>query len=113
MEAEMVSLTSMTNLRAVDIVILYDSNNTQTTATATSDSTSNVNVADVLQSFLAGLSGQGAPSQGNQMSDAILNALRGQINVINSNASLSQQQKDQQVNDLIASAIQSVNTNPF
>jgi len=92
-----------------------DSNNTQnttTTTTATTDTTSSVNTADVLQSFLAGLSGQGVPSQSNQMSDAILNALRGQINVINSNASLSQQQKDQQVNDLIASAIQSVNTNP-
>ena len=82
------------------------------TTTATTDTTSNVNYADVLQSFLAGLGGQGVPTQGNQMSDAILNALRGQISVINSNASLSQSQKDQQINELIASAIQSVNTNP-
>lgn len=91
---------------------------TDTMATATQPPTtttanqSGVNYSDVLQSFLAGLSGQGVPTQGNQMSDAILNALRGQINVINSNASLSQSQKDTQVNDLINSAIQSVNTNP-
>jgi hypothetical protein len=89
-----------------------DATTQQAPVTATTDTTSNVNVADVLQSFLAGLSGQGVPSQGNQMSDAILNALKSQISVINSNGSLTQPQKDQQIIDLVSSAIDSVNSNP-
>jgi len=85
---------------------------TTTTTTATTDTTSNVNYADVLQSFLAGLSGQGVPTQGNQMADAILSALRSQIAVINSDSTLSQAQKDVKINELLSSAIQSVQSNP-
>jgi len=85
---------------------------TTSTTTATTDTTSNVNYADVLQSFLAGLSGQGVPTQGNQMADAILSALRSQIAVINSDSTLNQEQKDAKVIELLSSAIQSVQSNP-
>jgi len=88
-----------------------DSGTTTTTPTTT-DTTSNVNYADVLQSFLAGLSGQGVPTQGNQMADAILSALRSQIAVINSDSTLNQSQKDAKVSELLSSAIQSVQSNP-
>lgn len=82
--------------------------NTTTTTTNSSD----VNYAQVLQSFLAGLGGQGVPTQASQISDAIVIALKGQIQTINSNSTLTQDQKDEQVKALLDTAIQSATTNP-
>ena len=73
---------------------------------------SNVNYAQVLQSFFAGLAGQGVPTQANQIADAIVIALKGQIQTINSNSTLTQDQKDEQVKALLDTAIQSTTTNP-
>lgn len=91
----------------------YANMTTETMATANNMSNqTGVNYSQVLQSFLAGLSGQGVPSQGNQMSDAILNAIKSQIAIINSDSSLNEDQKKEKIKDLVETSANSVNSNP-